>query len=254
MGRKKRSDKDELADLIFEELTNKNEYAQQRSKLEAEVGHKVYFLHSEAFEAAIQPQIDSQDIVIHPPVPDPGSSDASPVSKSTPTPIHQPLHSRSADFAPEPSISLRSIPKGTDESTDVRPEQSRHLETTPASQAFPDPPHEIDVPRPARKRSKVKLTFHANQDWQLLLSEQQFKILKFLLSFDAEKIPITASIMEESTGVPHQTLTRTLAIFRAKKLIKNIEKKYPGGNKHSVIHLHKKLCQKAYEVNQINHR
>ena len=228
MGRKKRSDKDELADLIYQELTDRNEYAQQRSKLEAEKGQKVFFLHGEAFEAVRQPQTFEHD--------------ASSVSSDSPLE----LSLLPADKPAIQSNSADSLP-----AADTRPQSStlglpRLPSLTPVVSTAPGT---AEPPRTPRNRSKPKLTFRPNQDWQLFLSHQQFKILEFLLSFESEEVPLTGAIIMEATGVPQQTLTRTLAIFRAKKLIKRIEKRYPGGNKHSVIHLNTKLCLKAFETN-----
>ena len=227
MGRKKRSDKDELADLIYQELTDRNEYAQQRSKLEAEKGQKVFFLHGEAFEAVRQPQTFEHD--------------ASSVSSDSPLEL---------SLLPADKPAIQSSSADSLLATDTGPQSSTPgLPRLPLTPVVSPPPGTTEPPRTPRSRSKPKLTFRPNQDWQLFLSHQQFKILEFLLSFESEEVPLTGAIIMEATGVPQQTLTRTLAIFRAKKLIRRIEKRYPGGNKHSVVHLNMKLCQKSFETN-----
>jgi hypothetical protein len=100
------------------------------------------------------------------------------------------------------------------------------------------------------KTPTQKPTFVFRQDWELLLPTQQLKVLEYLVSLNSPQVWIQASTIERESGVPLPTVKRSLSIFRTKKFIKSLKRRFSGGQQHSVINLDIDFCQKVIKANK----
>lgn len=130
------------------------------------------------------------------------------------------------------------------------------LDSTPPPSPTPQPSTKQKPPRKSaiKKKRLPENAFAFKTDWDLLLTEQQFKILDYLLSFQSTEVWIQVSTIERATKVPLPTIRRAFAVFGAKKLIKTIKSKVSGGDRHSIITLNLSSCKKFLTANYIKYR